>query len=138
MCMYVCTIALNLCVCVCVSLYVTLCLYVCMFVYVKNIIYVSISTFMYMFVREYVYGFVDVVRWLVAARMYVYMHLNMHVCEKICVSMGWLPLVGSLKLYVSFAEYPLFYRALLQKRPIILRSLLFEATPFLFVGLPGY
>jgi len=33
-------------------------------------------------------------------------------------------LVGSLKLYVSFAEYHLFYRALLQKRPIILRSLL--------------
>jgi len=38
--------------------------------------------------------------------------------------MGWLRLVGSLKLYVSFAEYCLFYRALLQKRPIILRSLL--------------
>ena len=44
--------------------------------------------------------------------------------------MGWLRLVGSLKLYVSFAEYRLFYRALLQKRPIILRSLLVEATPY--------
>jgi len=44
--------------------------------------------------------------------------------------MGWLRLVGSLKLYVSFAEYCLFYRALLQKRPIILRSLLIEATPY--------
>jgi len=32
--------------------------------------------------------------------------------------MGWLRLVGSLKLQVSFAEYHLFYRALLQKRPI--------------------
>jgi len=42
---------------------------------------------------------------------------------------GWLQLVGSLKLYVSFAEYHLFYRALLQKRLIILRSLLIEATP---------
>ena len=29
--------------------------------------------------------------------------------------MGWLRLVGSLKLLVSFAEYRLFYRALLQK-----------------------
>ena len=29
---------------------------------------------------------------------------------------GWLRLVGSLKLQVSFAEYPLFYRALLQKK----------------------
>jgi len=43
--------------------------------------------------------------------------------------MGWLRLVGSLKSYVSFAEYSLFYRALLQKRPIILRSLLIVATP---------
>jgi len=33
--------------------------------------------------------------------------------------MGWLRSVGSIKLYVSFAEYCLFYRALLQKRPII-------------------
>ena len=43
--------------------------------------------------------------------------------------MGWLRLVGSLKLQVSFAEYSLFYRALLKKRPIILRSLLIIATP---------
>jgi len=43
--------------------------------------------------------------------------------------MGWLRLVGSIKLQVSFAEYPLFYRALLQKRPIILSILLTEATP---------
>ena len=35
-----------------------------------------------------------------------------------------LRLVGSLKLDVSFAGYRLFYGALLQKRPIILRSLL--------------
>jgi len=33
--------------------------------------------------------------------------------------MGWLQSVGSIKLYVSFAEYTLFHRALLQKRPII-------------------
>ena len=43
--------------------------------------------------------------------------------------MGWLRVVGSLKLYVSFAEYRLFYRALLQKRPVISRSLLIVATP---------
>jgi len=35
-----------------------------------------------------------------------------------------------LKITVSFAEYSLFYRVLLQKRPIILRSLLIEATPY--------
>jgi len=33
--------------------------------------------------------------------------------------LGWLLLVGSIKLQVSFAEYSLFYRALLQKRLII-------------------
>ena len=32
--------------------------------------------------------------------------------------------IASLILQVSFAEYSLFYRALLQKRPIILRNLL--------------
>jgi len=46
-----------------------------------------------------------------------------------CLIMGWLQLVGSVKLQVSFAEYSLFYRALLQKRPIILSILLTEATP---------
>ena len=44
--------------------------------------------------------------------------------------MGWLQSVGCLKWYVSFAEYRLFYRSLLQKRPVIWRSLLIEATPY--------
>jgi len=48
------------------------------------------------------------------------------VCARI---MGWLRLVGSLILSVSFAEHSLFYRALLQNRPVILRSLLIVATP---------
>jgi len=45
------------------------------------------------------------------------------VVERTHITMEWLRLVGSLKLHVSFAEYSLFYRALFQKRPIILRSL---------------
>ena len=44
--------------------------------------------------------------------------------------MGWLRLVGSTKLQVFFAEYRLFYRALLQKRPVILLVPLTEATPY--------
>jgi len=44
--------------------------------------------------------------------------------------MGWLRSVGLIKLQVSLAEYGLFYRALLQKRPIILSILLTEATPY--------
>ena len=46
------------------------------------------------------------------------------------LNVGWLRLVGSSKLQVSSAENSLFYRALLQKRPIMLRSLLIVATPY--------
>ena len=66
------------------------------------------------------------------------MRVRVCVCERDTgpiaarADMGWLRLVGSLKLHVSFAEYSLFYRALLQKRPIILRSLLLEATPYMY------
>ena len=44
-------------------------------------------------------------------------------------NMGWLRLVESIKLQVSFAKQSLFYRALLQQRPIILSILLTKATP---------
>jgi len=54
--------------------------------------------------------------------VYVYKHLLM-------LNMRWLRLVGSIKLQASFAEYRLFDRALLQKRPIIWSILLTEATP---------
>jgi len=40
------------------------------------------------------------------------------------VSMRWLQLVGSLKLKVSFAKEPYKRDYILQKRPIVLRSLL--------------
>jgi len=43
--------------------------------------------------------------------------------------MGWLRFVGSLKLQVSFAKEPYKRDDILQKRPIILRSLLIVATP---------
>ena len=44
--------------------------------------------------------------------------------------MEWSRLEGSLKLWVSFAEYSLFSWALWHKRPIILRSLPIVATPY--------
>jgi len=49
------------------------------------------------------------------------------------IRMGWLRLVGSIKLQVSFAEYCLFYVALLQKRSIVLSILLNDATASLYV-----
>jgi hypothetical protein len=39
--------------------------------------------------------------------------------EQTIIGMGWLRLVGSIKLQVSFAEYRLFHRTLLHKRPIL-------------------
>jgi len=50
------------------------------------------------------------------------------VSESTCI-MGWLRLVGFLKVYVSFAKEPYQRDNVLQKRPMILRSLLFVATP---------
>jgi len=47
-------------------------------------------------------------------------------------------LLGSLKLYVSITEYNLFHRAVLQKRPIILRSLAIVATPVYHVSKERY
>ena len=46
------------------------------------------------------------------------------------LSMGWLHGVGSVKLYVSFAKEPYERDDILQKRPIILRSLLIVASPY--------
>ena len=56
--------------------------------------------------------------------------LNTAWCRLGCWLWSGYDLVGSLKLQVSFAEYSLFSRALWQKRPIILRSLLIVATPY--------
>ena len=44
--------------------------------------------------------------------------------------MGWLRLAGSLKSYVSFAREPYERDDILQKRPILQRSLLTVATPY--------
>jgi hypothetical protein len=47
------------------------------------------------------------------------------------ICMGWLRLVGSLKLQVSFGKEPYKRDYILQKRPTILRSLLIVATPYI-------
>jgi len=52
--------------------------------------------------------------------------------ESVCLLMWWPRLVGSLKLYVSFAKEPYKKDYILQKRPIIFRSLLIVATPYIF------
>ena len=57
----------------------------------------------------------------------------LHTYTYTCVhvqTMGWPRSVGSLKSYVSFVKEPYKRDDILQKRPIILRSLLIEATPY--------
>ena len=44
---------------------------------------------------------------------------------------GWLHLVDSFKLQVSFAKEPYERDDILQRKPIILRSLLIIATPYM-------
>ena len=51
-------------------------------------------------------------------------------CNMWLYDIGWLWLVCSIKTQVSFAEYSLFYRAFLQKRPAFLGSLLILATSY--------
>jgi len=49
--------------------------------------------------------------------------------KNILLALGWLQVVGALKLYVSFEKKPYKTDDILQKRPVILRSLLIVATP---------
>jgi len=58
---------------------------------------------------------------------------TIHQCYRIhiYIVMGWLRLVDFLKLWVSFAKEPYKRNDILQKRPIVLRSLLIVATPSL-------
>jgi len=65
-------------------------------------------------------------------RHVTHMSESCHTCVPwpihLAMNMGWLRLVGSLKLYVSFAKDPYKRDDILQQRPIIWRSLLIVAT----------
>ena len=82
----------------------------------------------------YVFCAMQVCRWVTCV---------LHVCYR-CIlrqckfCMGWLRLVNSLKLLVSFAKEPYKRDYILQKRPIILRSLLIVATPYMNAGCHTY
>jgi len=88
--------------------------------------YLCIHTYTYVYIWIYVCKCIHI-----SIHIYIciciYMKMSSYTCMDIawaCVwaHMGWLRLVGSLKLQVSFAEYRLF--------SIILRSLLIVATPY--------
>jgi len=67
--------------------------------------------------------------------IYVHMYIAMCICggaafqsscESLCIALY----IGSLKLQVSFAKDPYKRDYIMQKRPMNLRSLLIEATPY--------
>jgi len=53
------------------------------------------------------------------------------ILRTVITTMGWLWLVGSIKLYVSFAKEPYKRDNILQKRHVILSIPLTEATPYM-------
>ena len=101
-------------------------------IFSKLRILLYITTDIYSFLNVYIYIYSDIAQMIILELcILLYILIKMH--SVLDLSMGWLRLVGSLKLQVSLAEYSLFYRALLHKRPIILRSLLVEATPYIYI-----
>ena len=115
-----------------------------MYIYKQIYIYIYIHTCIYIYIYTH-------------AHMYTYFSWQyvcvcVRVCVRVCshwlgmhtrslslllslararfIGTGWLRLVGSLKLQVPFAKKPYKRDYILQKRPIILRSLLLIATPY--------
>jgi len=96
-------------------------------------LYIYIYIFIHMCMHTYIY---------IHTHLYIYAHRRLLLLLSIYLidsyhsimsfffsDMGWLRLVGSLKVKVFFAKEPYKRDDILQKRPIILRSLLIVATP---------
>jgi len=69
--------------------------------------------------------------WHDSCRTWDMTHSSWVICQGTSMTMGWLHVAGSLKLQVSFAKEPYERDDILQKRPIIFRSLLISATPYM-------
>ena len=118
-------------ICLCVCIYreiIIMCVYIHLYMYTY-----TQTDYNYVCVYTYIQVYICVL--CVGVHIYVYTHEHtqhsyVRVYLYIQIDMGWLRSVGSIKLQVPFAEYRLFYRSLLLKRPIILRSLLIVATPW--------
>jgi len=89
--------------------------------YIFIYIYISIA-------KIHTYGSVYFIAPCIADT-YIYVYIQYSVPDS--ATMGWLRLVGSLKLKFSFAKEPYKRDCILQMRPIILRSLLFVATTYM-------
>jgi len=113
-------------------------------------IYIYINTFIHTYTCTH-NVFMNVFVKHIHAHIYMYTHTYTHIYVytfiytgaihrqsvsrhiPINMYMEWLRSVGSLKLYVPFAKKPYKRDDILQKRPIILRSLLVVATPTIHI-----
>jgi len=103
----------------------------------KSLIYTNTCKYIrkyYVYVQSHIYTKI-----CKCLRLYTYWHTHTHIYVYIWIhtrrtnlslDMGWLRLVGSLKWYVCFAKEPYKTDDILQKRPIIIRTLLIVATPY--------
>ena len=91
----------------------------------------QICVYVYTYIRTYIHVYIYTYIYI---RIYtnVFIHRIPQTNTIARETKGWLRLVGSLKLHVSFAKEPYKRDNILQKRPRILRSLLIVATPYLW------
>jgi len=89
-------------------------------------IYIYIYTYIHVYIHIYMYVYTHT---QIFTHTHAFFRVNEYTSPAYHRDMGWLRIVGSLKLQVSIGEYSLFYRALLQKRPKISRRLLIIASP---------
>ena len=125
--------------------YIYICMYthICVYIYIYIcIIHINIYACIYIYMYIHTAGFLKIftctlLRCVVVAAKRAHTkwkNLSSELCSLVALysCMGWLRSVGSLKLYVnlyvSFAKEPYKRDDILQKRPIILRSLLIVAT----------
>ena len=124
---------LRVCVCVTTYIYrvVTLCI-LCTHLFVSYMTWVmSCISVHVMYASLYALTWLNRDSYMKWVMSYISVYL---IHASLCAPyMGWLRLVGSLKWQVSFAKEPYKRDDILQKRPIILRSLLIVATPYVYV-----
>jgi len=135
-------------------------MYIYIYIHMYIIIYICTYIYTFIHIEIYICAYIYIIHTCIYMHMYTYLHTCIHVCipwaagldqtqreaadrqsvvsrapAQTCAPAGMkcLPLVGSLKLPVYFADYHLCYTALLQKKRIILRSLLVIATAYSYV-----
>jgi len=110
--------------------------YICICAYARACIHMSIRRWRHKHARHihiYIYIYICVYIYIhiyTYTYIYIYIYTHTYRWERLGVAMGWLRLVGCLKICVSLQNIGLFCRALLQKRPTFLSILLIVATPY--------